>query len=81
MYPSTCFLFLDAQECLDKVGKIQRDFLWDGCSLERKCHLVKWNQVCSSKDKGGLGIRKLDLHNRALLGKWVWKSAKEEDAR
>ena len=53
----------------NRLEKIQRDFLWGGGSLERKIHLVNWKYACSSKEKGGLGIRSLSIVNRALLGK------------
>ena len=52
------------------LEKIQRDFLWGGGNLERKIHLVNWDIVCSSKEKGGLGIRSLSNFNKALLEKW-----------
>ena len=51
-----------------RIEKIQRDFLWGGI-LERKAHLINWKVVCSPKEEGGLGIRKIDLLNKALLGK------------
>ncbi|RVW90897.1 Urease [Vitis vinifera] len=35
--------------------------------------------MCTSKEKGGLGIRRIDSLNKALLGKWVWRFAVEKD--
>ncbi|RVW19587.1 hypothetical protein CK203_115953 [Vitis vinifera] len=52
-----------------RLEKVQRDFLWGGGNMEGKIHLVKWEVVCTDKDKGGLGLRKLALLNKALLGK------------
>ena len=54
-----------------RLEKLQRDFLWGGGNLEKKGHLVNWEVVCAVKEKGGLGLRKLTLLNKALLGKWL----------
>ena len=60
-----------------RLGKIQRDFLWGGGTLERKPHIVNWGTVCMSEDKGGLGIRNLSNLNMALLSKWTCRFAVE----
>ncbi|RVW21375.1 putative ribonuclease H protein [Vitis vinifera] len=69
----------NAQGSSKKLEKLQRDFLWGGGNLERKAHLVKWEVVCADKEKGGLGIRKLALLNKALLGRWIWRFTFEKE--
>lgn len=60
-----------------RLEQIQRDFLWGEGNFERKSHLVKWPTVCSNKIKGGLGVRRLALLNKALISKWIWRFAME----
>ena len=30
-----------------RLEKIQREFLWSGCSMAKKTHLVNWKTVCT----------------------------------
>ncbi|RVW41162.1 putative ribonuclease H protein [Vitis vinifera] len=63
-----------------RLEKLQRDFLWGGKNLDKKAHLVKWEVVCGDKEKGGLGMRKLTLLNKVLLGKWILRFACDKEA-
>ena len=63
-------LFVIPRRAAAKLEKIHRDFLWGGCALEQKPHLVRWAIVRLDKQQGGLGIRDLTILNEALLGKW-----------
>jgi hypothetical protein len=35
--------------------------------------LTKWEVVCKPKDQGGLGVLNLDVHNKCLLSKCLFK--------
>lgn len=49
-----------------------RDFLWSGTSGSI-CHLVNWVLVSRPKVKGGLGVERFHLKNKALVRKWLWR--------
>ncbi|GKV24765.1 hypothetical protein SLEP1_g34334 [Rubroshorea leprosula] len=48
-------------------------FLWGGSGEKRKISWVKWEAICWSKEKGGLGVLDLRRRNWALLGKWWYR--------
>ena len=62
------------------IESIQCGFLWGGMGEEFKFHLVNWPKVCSLVWEGGLGIRNLRCFNCVLLGKWLWRYAREPRA-
>jgi hypothetical protein len=62
-----------------EVVKIQRNFLWGGLSLKRRINWVKWEDICRTKEEGGLGIRDLRVVNLSLLAKWRWKLLTNDD--
>ena len=49
-----------------------RAFLWHYNNKDTKPGNVNWEYLCRPKKEGGLGIRNLELWNRAATGKIVW---------
>ncbi|KAJ9675675.1 hypothetical protein PVL29_024544 [Vitis rotundifolia] len=60
-----------------RLEQIQRDFLWGGGNLERKPHLVRWEVVCLSKKKGGLGIKLIRGKYGDNRGGWCSQEVRE----
>lgn len=57
-----------------------RNFIWGSSLEQRKCHLIRWDIVTTSKECGGLGIRKLEVMNRAFLAKIGWRVLRNDDS-
>lgn len=59
------------------MDKLRRDFCWgnlkEHVNSKRKMHLIKWDKVCSGKQRGGLSLMRLRDRNLAMLAKWWWK--------
>ena len=55
-------------------------FFWQSDDLKRKYRLTKWDIICRPKDQGGLGIENLEVKNKCLLSKWLYKLSSETGA-
>ncbi|XP_026417176.1 uncharacterized protein LOC113312657 [Papaver somniferum] len=68
------------KKVIKSCERIIRNYLWSSNAEEKKCVTLKWNKVCTPLEEGGLGIRRLEDFNRALLMKFLWKmlQSKEE---
>ncbi|OMP00911.1 reverse transcriptase [Corchorus capsularis] len=62
------------------LDSLNNRFLWGGNEQKRGVHLVSWEDVCRPKRMGGLGLRRMELHNIALLQKTAWRFITEEDS-
>ncbi|XP_026383538.1 uncharacterized protein LOC113279035 [Papaver somniferum] len=58
---------------IKECERIIRNFVWTGDPSKRKQVTLKWNKVCSPLSEGGLGIRRLEVVNKALIMKLFWK--------
>ncbi|KAJ9538795.1 hypothetical protein OSB04_031528 [Centaurea solstitialis] len=64
-------VFLFPSGVVHEIEGLFRSFLWaQGESVQGKCRLA-WEMVCRPIECGGLGIRRLNEWNRALLAKHV----------
>ncbi|KAF7843938.1 putative ribonuclease H protein At1g65750 family [Senna tora] len=63
-----------------EIEKLSRDFVWGSNAEKRKPHLVKWESVCSPKEMGGVGLRRIEGTNTTLMMKLGWGLIKNIDS-
>ncbi|WVZ69841.1 hypothetical protein U9M48_018567 [Paspalum notatum var. saurae] len=63
---------------LKKLEYFRSRFFWQNDQHKKKYHLIKWHQIRQPKEQGGLGIIDLEVQNKCLLSKWLFKLANED---
>lgn len=64
--------FLLPKSCLDTLEKLCNSFLWNGSPETARGAKVSWESVCSPKNSGGLGLRRLEDMNQVFGLKLIW---------
>jgi hypothetical protein len=63
---------------LEKIDYYRSMFYGQSDQHKKKYRLTRWNIIYQPKEQGGLGIINIDVQNKCLLSKWLFKLINEE---
>ncbi|KAE8720088.1 hypothetical protein F3Y22_tig00109919pilonHSYRG00044 [Hibiscus syriacus] len=70
--------FVVPKSVLAKIDQIRKNSLRDFSNGSRKIARVNWGVICKPKKFGGAGVLNLNVKNKALLAKWIWRFNSEQ---
>ncbi|GJX39263.1 hypothetical protein Tco_0252566 [Tanacetum coccineum] len=70
-----CTVFLLPKAVLKEINNLLMGFLWCNGKLSRGKAKIAWKKICKPITHGGLGLKDLELWNKALLVKHIWNIA------
>jgi len=65
-------IFILPNQCLRKLEQLCNAFLWTGAPNSARGAKISWNIVCTAKEAGGLGLKRLSSWNKVLALKLIW---------
>jgi hypothetical protein len=63
---------------MEKLGYYRSRFFWQCDDPKKSYKLARWSILHKPRSVGGMSIIDLDLQNKCLLGKWVFKLLNED---
>lgn len=74
-------VFLLPLQMCKEIEQFMCNFWWESDTRTRKgIHWASWDKICKPKNMGGMGFRKLNDFNLALLGKQAWRLLNNEES-
>ncbi|GJV84096.1 zinc finger, CCHC-type containing protein [Tanacetum coccineum] len=65
-------VFILPSSLMLELEQVMRGFLWCQGEMRKGKAKVAWEDVCLPKKEGGLGIRRLEAFNKALISSHIW---------
>lgn len=53
----------------NKINSLLKNFLWNGARSGHTIHYAAWDEICTPKQFGGLGIRNLSIWRKVVMAK------------
>ncbi|KAJ0230967.1 Reverse transcriptase domain-containing protein [Hirschfeldia incana] len=65
-------IFILPNECIRILERMCSAFLWRGAPQSARSAKVSWEIVCTPREEGGLGLKRLEAWNKVLALKLIW---------
>jgi hypothetical protein len=65
-------LFNLSKDVVLKITSLLRSLLGKGCELASGGAKMAWENICLPKEEGGLGVKNIQVLNRATMMKHIW---------
>lgn len=64
-----------SRKTIDELEGIMRKFMWGKKGKDRYMAMVAWHKICVGLEEGVLGIKSIEVFNKAFIQKLIWQLA------